>query len=150
MPNCLCPTHCSHSNTIPESRSYRDATSIHSVNSMPYKYITGNLMTNLMSRLFAYAGKHPVCCTRHTAHTYTSGRAAMVPDCVPGHISQHLPVATYGGMTIKLGGRSPHGECFLALGFELQPVELCSPHCCELQRLCSAHPNRALLTPAGF
>ena len=26
------------------------------------------------------------------------------------------------------GGGLPHGECFLALGFELQPVEPCSPH----------------------
>ena len=41
----------------------------------------------------------------------------------------------------------PHGECFLAIGFELQPVELCSPHCVKSCGSCAqhTHPTRAQL-----
>ena len=41
---------------------------------------------------------------------------------------------TYGG-AVQLEVSLPHGECFLVLGFELQPVEVCFPHNRMLRRL---------------
>ena len=42
--------------------------------------------------------------------------------------SPHTHLRTCGGAAQLVVG-SPHGECLLALGFELQPEELCSPQC---------------------
>ena len=52
-------------------------------------------------------------------------------------------IHTYDGVTLQEVGIA-HSECFLALGFELQPVELYSLHCVgALRRLCPATPPRA-------
>ena len=56
------------------------------------------MYSSLMSQLSAYANKHPVCCICHTVHTLVG-----LHSC-----------------------REAHDEYFVALGFEMQPMEMCS------------------------
>ena len=78
----------------------------------------------------------------------SSQGALQEPEGGDYSLSHATHIHAYGGAT-QLEASIPHGECFLALGFELQPVELCSSHRVRmLQRLCPVNPTRACLTSA--
>ena len=75
----------------------------------------------VVSRLSAYARTLSVAYATQSTHMHTYGGAAQLEVGVP------------------------HDECVLALGFELHPVEPCSPRSVRmLRRLCPARPTLAV------